>query len=507
MSTQESNEKKYFAWLKKRVSSPQYSVIKKNKRAIILLLLQKHALKKPLFLINDANEISKSTNKVPSCFSNVKLRSAAVQMVSMYAAYLEEMSVAEAELPREEYDLQKSVATDKPPIQANLPVSKNASLGSPKEVLPIHTPKANPLIPQMEELLLNADLEGMGYDELKDSLRISMAQTKQIVAESKRVVDVKGKLFHEDAFIDWKDGADALEEIIEKLFLKNNGYVSIRQLFEYAHSEINMFLNDNDVCDERSVYDIARHLFGKEQYNGRHYSFAGNMHISRFNEKICSNLDLFKKYASDQSGVFRFTGLIEYLESVGVNTGSLRMQMRLNSEPVFFYYDEDILILSETLNMDEAWEKSVAEALKALFADVGDHIILRQIPGIWFDRLPALPGSRPWTPLLLQSILRFYSKEFSARTIQAMDGQSIETLHTMLVETSSPIQNFGDVVISFLLENEIEQRQFKAEDLRCMLVKTGILQGNELIWNMPKALKGDSRFAWDVKGENVMVII
>ena len=32
-----------------------------------------------------------------------------------------------------------------------------------------------------------------------------------------------------------------------------------------------------------------------------------------------------------------------------------------------------------------------------------------------------------------------------------------------------------------------------------------MIQGNELIWNMPKALEKDERFAWDAKGENVTV--
>ena len=77
----------------------------------------------------------------------------------------------------------------------------------------------------------------------------------------------------------------------------------------------------------------------------------------------------------------------------------------------------------------------------------------------------------------------------------------------MLVENNSPIQNFGDVVISYLLENDVEERTFKAEDMRGILVKADILRGNELIWNMPKALKGDSRFAWDAKGESVTVMI
>ena len=689
MSAQESSEKKYFSWLKKKIPTSQYSVVEKNKNAITALLLQKRVLRKPLFLIDDAEEICKNISKVPSCFSNVKLRSAAVQMVTMYATYLEEVNATEAEqseqvcrqtstsaiedllsddlfaplcaeLSRQnirtveelkkldlwkfmnrfnvnsigmrqtvlarvqgligfdpELHTEKGVllhvdSEDFPgttPAEAFLRFCENMSIAFPlafRSLIGVRTPGRQelaicgngdckthlkmcnlngyvktdlnsnsvieftlwicnkcgkkcevvsleelshesdvPVIAQMsesvtvdempvestfnnqtptaifpesaskehllilkaKEIVLKADMEGMSYDELRDSLQITMTLTKQIVAGAESIVDVKGRLIHEDAFIDWEDGAGTLEAILDRLMQRNNGYVSSGQLFEFARTEMNMFLNDNDVCDERSVYDIARHLFEKQHYHNKQYSFAGNMHISRSDERIGSNLDLFKKYAADQGGIFRYTGLIEYLESVGVHTGNLRMQMRLYSESIFFNYDEDILIFSEIMNMDEAWEKVVSEALQALFADVGDHIILRQIPKVWFDRLPTLPGSWPWTPLLLQSILRFYSKEFNAHTIPALTGQSIETLHTMLVENNSPIQNFGDVVISYLLENDVEERTFKAEDMRGILVKADILRGNELIWNMPKALKGDSRFAWDAKGESVTVMI
>ena len=108
---------------------------------------------------------------------------------------------------------------------------------------------------------------------------------------------------------------------------------------------------------------------------------------------------------------------------------------------------------------------------------------------------------------MLQSVLRFYGKELGARTIQALEGQALETVHTMLVVNDSPIQNFGDVVISYLLEQNIERRKFEAEELRLLLVNGGILHGNELIWNMPKALKSDGRFAWDASGNQVTVKI
>ena len=229
------------------------------------------------------------------------------------------------------------------------------------------------------------------------------------------------------------------------------------------------------------------------------------MHISRIDARIGSNMDIYKKYASDQGGVFNFNGLVEYLESIGVGAGNLRAQMRMQTEPIFFYYDQDLVIYAEALHIDDAWKKSIAKSLQVLFDDAGDHMILRNIPAIWFDRLPAISGNRPWTPLLLQSVLRFFSEELGARTIQALDGQSLETVRTMLVANTSPIQNFGDVIISYMLEQNIERRKFEAEELRLLLVDSGILHGNELIWNMPKALKCDGRFAWDASGNQVTV--
>lgn len=363
------------------------------------------------------------------------------------------------------------------------------------------------ILHDMEQILLRADMDGMSYDDLKEALHITMLLTKRLVAQSTKIVDVKGILIHEEAFIDWEDGADALEIIIEKLMQKNNGYISGTQLFEYARTEMNMFLNDNDMCEERAVYDIAQHLFEKEHYHEKSYAFRGKMHISRVDTEIGSNLDVYKKYAADQGGVFSLNGLADYLESIGVGTGNLRNQMRMWAEPIFFFYDYNVIATAEALCVDEDWKKAVKKSLDILFEDAGDHMILRNIPPIWFERLPTISGNRPWTPLLLQSVLRFYGKELGARTIQALDGQSLETLHAMLVESNSPIQNFGDVVISYLIEQNIGCRKFEAEELRLLLAGGGILHGNELIWNMPKALKQDERFAWDASGNQVTIKI
>ena len=86
-----------------------------------------------------------------------------------------------------------------------------------------------------------------------------------------------------------------------------------------------------------------------------------------------------------------------------------------------------------------------------------------------------------------------------------MESQANDTLHTMLVKAESALYTFGDVVIAWLLDNDISQRQFAAKELRQLLRQAGLIADNELITNMPKALSNDERFAWDSAGEHVKV--
>ena len=360
-------------------------------------------------------------------------------------------------------------------------------------------------ISKVEKIVLDADMNGVTYDSLRNTLSLTIVSTKALVQQCKRIVEIKGRLYHEDAFVDWNDGAKQICLIMEKLMQKNNGYISAVQLYDYARVEMNMFLNDNDVNDERAVYEIAQHLFEKNSFEGNHYSFTGKAHISKSKDAISSNFDVICKFAEDRRGVFREDDLTEYLTSIGIKAGNLRNQMRLGKEPEFFFYEPSTIISAKSIGIDDSWKESVGRALNNLLGDADDHIVLRQIQPVWYESLPALPEHRRWTPLLLQYILHFYGKEFGAKTIMAMKSQSMDTLHAMLVKAASPIQNFGDAVISYLVESETEQRSFEAEELRQLLVKSGMIQGNELVGNMPKALAKDERFAWDAKGENVTV--
>ncbi len=150
----------------------------------------------------------------------------------------------------------------------------------------------------------------------------------------------------------------------------------------------------------------------------------------------------------------------------------------------------------------------VQKALDKLFDDMGDHIVLRDIQPLWFTLLPPLPGGNPWTLLLVQSVLFHYSKKLGGvHTIAALNMQTGDTLQAMLVRGDSEIQTFPDAVVAYLIDDGIEQREFGAEELRQLLVQRGMIAGNEVVWNMHKALGNDSRFLWSSDNQQVIVRI
>ena len=361
-------------------------------------------------------------------------------------------------------------------------------------------------IAKAEKLVLKADLDGISMEELSQGLLTTVAATKRIVAASRHIVQLNDRLIHDDAFVDWVDGADQMEKILDKLLDKNDGYASAAQLYDYARLEMQMFLNDNDMDNAGRVYDMAQHLFGKIDYHGKHLAFQGRTHISRGEAAVSSIVDLGRNYAMAHGGIFREEDFVQYLQSAGVKTGNLRGLMKVYTEPYFLFYDSGTYILAESMKINEDWFAVVQKALDNLFEDMGDHIVLRDIQPLWFALLPPLPGGNPWTLLLVQSVLFHYSKKLGGvHTIAALNMQTGDTLQAMLVSGDSEIQTFPDAVAAYLIDDGIEQREFCAEELRQLLVQRGMIAGNEVVWNMHKALANDSRFLWSSDNQQVTV--
>lgn len=386
--------------------------------------------------------------------------------------------------------------------------------GEPKQnkVSAIQIPAPQPLedeaalCPKAEELVLKADLEGMTLEALSLALNISVAKTNRIVTQCKHIIEFTDRLVHEEAFVDWEEAADKLEEIIEKLLTRNNGYVSAARLYEYVRSEMQMFINDNDIDDVRTVYEIAEHLFGKVGYHGKKYAFQTKSHISRKTAAVSTIMDVMRKYASEQGGVFVEDDLVDYLQKVGIKTGNLRGQMQIYDKPIFLFYDVHTYMTAESMGINEAWLREVSRVLDALFTEVDDHIVFRQLPTLWLSQLPTLPQNRPWTPLLVQSVLMHYSRQLNgAHTIASVSGQAGDTLQAMLVSGDSGIQTFADAVAVKMADDGRFKLQLTAEELRQMLVQWEMISPYELTSTLPKALANDPRFAWSADERNVIV--
>lgn len=360
---------------------------------------------------------------------------------------------------------------------------------------------------KIEEYVLDADIDGVTLGKLYRRFpSISMVVLRQICENSENIVDLQDKLVHVDAFIDLDEAADDLHQILEKLLNKNDGYVSASQLYDYVHADMQMFLNDNDVDDELSVYCIARHLFSRVKWKGVQYVFTANNHISRSGrDALYTNMDVIRKFARDRGGFFEYDDLINYLEQVGIKTGNMRGQMQIGSKPEFMYYSSKEIITKESMNINGDWLKRAEKAFECLFDDVGDHIVLRDINPIWYEQLPELPSNRSWTPLLLQYVVHFYGDKLGARTIGPETAHKYDILHAMLVSNKSELQSFADTIVAYIVDNNIEQRKYETEQLRRVLLYGKMITGGELMQNLPKAIGTDPRFAWDVAGKNVTI--
>jgi hypothetical protein len=170
------------------------------------------------------------------------------------------------------------------------------------------------------------------------------------------------------------------------------------------------------------------------------------------------------------------------------------------------FCDKEKFILTETVNPSAERCSLIAKALKMLFScENTPFIVLRDISSSWFSRLPELPNGIQWTPLLLQELLRI-CPEIGYRIISPeLKGQALDTVGAAIVPSKSEIETFADIVHRFSYAKYKLPFKLSAEELRIDLREAGMLDGNELIYNMHKTLK-DYRFAFSDENRTVMIL-
>jgi hypothetical protein len=133
-------------------------------------------------------------------------------------------------------------------------------------------------------------------------------------------------------------------------------------------------------------------------------------------------------------------------------------------------------------------------------------LVLRDISKEWYSSLPTLPNGLQWTPLLLQELLRIRHNIGYQVILPGLKGQALGTVGAAIVPSSnSEIRTFADVAHRFSFEKYELPVKLSSEELRLNLRGAGMLDGNELIFNLHKVLM-DHRFAFSNENQTVMIL-
>lgn len=317
----------------------------------------------------------------------------------------------------------------------------------------------------------------------------------RLIGQLNEVVQIsEDSYIHRACIIDLDRAADEIVRILWAHFRRFNGYSNKQLLYEGTRNNLFMFLNDNGFCDCDTVYNLAKHLFAKECHGGNHFVFYGNLHIWREEPDYPKNVKgLLLHQAQRFGGVITEGGCRFFLDSIRLRVASIKQALQLVIDSTFLQHSGDRFILAESLGVDTAWKESISGALRDLFRGV-EYVIPSDIEDHWFKRLPALPTGLPWTRLLLQEVLRCFP-DIGYRTIPAIGGQSLDTIHAALVPSDSIYRSFADIVHDILSKRRTLPCRMGNEELRRLLVDEGIIEPNKLLTSTSRALD-DHRFVW-----------
>jgi hypothetical protein len=308
-----------------------------------------------------------------------------------------------------------------------------------------------------------------------------------------------------DDIIDLDEAKVEMDNILRTHFAQFYGYSNKRLLFEAVKIALPMFLNDNGFKDEDTVLAVAKHLLGDR------YVFY-DLHIWQSEPSYPKSVSgLVIGFGRANRGVFAAEDAANYLDKVKIPQYPANIIRNNKGKEAFVLCDNDKIVLAECLNLSDERVSAVYAELHKLFEEHGvreaGFVIPRDISAEWFDHLPNLEAGLTWTPLLLQEIILRYPKSGFKVIFSGLTGQSIYTIASAFTIESSMLHTFADVVHLYLLRKHdfTLPRKMSAEELRLVLREAGMLAGNELIYNLHKALGADHRFAFTENNQTVFI--
>lgn len=357
-----------------------------------------------------------------------------------------------------------------------------------------------------EAYLKSMGLQGATAQGLINTIQIeaSVYQMKNVLNENDHIIEMPGNRYvHIDAFVDLDEAKAEMNRILKTHFAQFGGYSNNKLLFGAASHDLSMFLNDNNCENIDSVYALSQFFFGKKNADEK-YKFSYPHIFEREPEYPMTLKGLMINLARKNYGVLNSDDAKDYLQKAMLSYGSIGQLLQISSSGTFVLYDTDQYLLTEKIGIDRGWIQIVHDRLDNLFRQANiAYVIPRDIKDIWMNTLPPLPQTLHWTVLLLQEVLRNFP-DIGFRPITAELSQSRSTIAAAIVPVDSPLQSFSDVVTLYMQDKHILPKRMACEELRKELREAGMLEGNELLYTLPKALD-DYRFSWT--DENKMVLV
>lgn len=360
-------------------------------------------------------------------------------------------------------------------------------------------------VEKVEAYLAQMGLQGATVQSVIKDVQpgVSGYSIQNALRASQNVISMPGDRYvHAEAFVDLDEAKKAMQKILQTHFAQFGGYSNHRLLFGAASHDLSLFLNDNDCEDIDRVYALAHHFFGEKA--GKQYEFLYPHIFENVPDFPHTLKGLMINMARINGGVLNADDAKEYLQKAMLSYGSIGQVLQIASSDTFLIYDSNQYLLSEKMGMDEMWRRILHDQLDDLFRQANvAFVIPRDIEDSWFASLPVLPQNLGWTVLLLQEVLK-KCPDIGFWPVTAELGQAHNTIAAAFVPINSSLQSFADVVTLFMQEKYSLPKRMTCEELRQELREAGMLEGNELIHALPKALN-DYRFSWT--DENKMVLV
>lgn len=297
--------------------------------------------------------------------------------------------------------------------------------------------------------------------------------------------------------VDLEEGKKGLSDILGTHFLTLNGYSNIGILWSASQNSLSMFLNDNGINSENDLWHFLVRAFKNDYVFNSPHIWQNQPDYPQTSKGLIINL------ARQHNGVVTREQIDNFFSQIKLT--SLNNSLVLDKDQLIFH-DKAKFMLIETLEPNSYRCSLIAKALKTLFStEETPYIILRDIKTSWFSSLPGLPNGLQWTPLLLQEILRIRPGIGYKVIFPSLKKQALDTVGAVVVPAKSRFNTFADVVHQFCFCEYKLPCKLYAEELRTKLREVGMIEGNELIWNMHKALK-DYRFAFSDQNLTVMIL-